>query len=107
MNKTLTGPMRLVALASILLIVFLNFEPTITDAATAGSEEIVNLEVTTEISISNPAGDVTMSPSIAGMTGGEANGSTTFTVKTNNLAGFDMKIKASTSRLLGSDRRHS
>jgi tRNA threonylcarbamoyladenosine modification (KEOPS) complex Pcc1 subunit len=55
--------------------------------------------VTSEITISAPA-NVIMSPSIAGMTGGTANGSATWTVKTNNAAGFIMKIKASTSPAL-------
>jgi hypothetical protein len=55
--------------------------------------------VTSEITISAP-GNVIMSPAISGMTGGTANGGATWNVKTNNAAGFIMKIKASTSPAL-------
>jgi hypothetical protein len=66
-----------------------------------GNNSVINVTqiVTSEITISAPA-NVIMSPAIAGMTGGTANGSATWTVKTNNAAGFIMKIKASTSPAL-------
>jgi hypothetical protein len=60
---------------------------------------LVTQVVSSEITISNPA-NVIMSPAIAGMTGGTANGGATWTVKTNNAAGFIMKIKASTGPAL-------
>jgi hypothetical protein len=41
--------------------------------------------------------DVVMSPSIGGVTGGTSNGSTTFTVITDNPAGYMVTIKASSS----------
>jgi hypothetical protein len=67
----------------------------------SSNNSVINVTqiVTSEITISAPA-NVIMSPAIAGMTGGTANGSATWTVKTNNAAGFIMKIKASTTPAL-------
>ena len=49
-----------------------------------------------------PAGNVTMSPSIGGVSGGVANGSTNFTVTTDDMAGYVVTIVASTSPALQS-----
>lgn len=46
--------------------------------------------------------DVTMSPAIGGITGGTSNGSTNFTVTTDNPAGYTVTIKASTTPALQS-----
>jgi len=43
------------------------------------------------------ATNVTMSPSLGGVTGGSANGSTTVTVTTDSAAGYQLNLKASTS----------
>jgi len=48
------------------------------------------------IAISSPA-DVTMTPAIGGVSGGTGNGSTSWTVITDNPAGYTLSIKASTS----------
>lgn len=53
----------------------------------------VNLYVT-------PASNVTMSPSIPGLTGGTSNGQTSLTVSTDNPAGYETKIKADNSPAL-------
>jgi hypothetical protein len=47
-----------------------------------------------------PGSDVIMSPSIAGITGGTANGSSTFTVISDNDPGYMVTIKASSSPAL-------
>lgn len=44
--------------------------------------------------------DVTLSPSIGGVTGGTANGSTVVTVTTDSAAGYELTIKASSSPAL-------
>lgn len=49
-----------------------------------------------------PASDVTMSPAIGGITGGVSNGSTNFTVTTDNPAGYTVAIKASSTPALQS-----
>ena len=43
------------------------------------------------------AASVVMSPSLGGVTGGTANGSTTVTVTTDSAAGYQLNLKASTS----------
>lgn len=55
--------------------------------------------VTSFISMSAPA-DVIMTPSIPGVTGGVANGSTTVTVTTDSGAGYQLNIEASESPAL-------
>lgn len=52
------------------------------------------------ISISVSPSAITMSPSIGGLTGGVSNGSTTVTVITDNLAGYQLQLKATTSPAL-------
>lgn len=49
-----------------------------------------------------PAGNVTMSPSIGGLSGGISNGSTSFTVITDNSAGYQVTLESSTSPALQS-----
>lgn len=58
----------------------------------AGYQQMVN----NFISMTAP-GNVTMSPSIGGVTGGTSNGSTTVTVTTDSSAGYELSISASQS----------
>ena len=55
----------------------------------------------TYISMTSVA-DVTLTPAIGGVTGGTANGSTTVTVTTDSVAGYELSIKASSSPALSS-----
>lgn len=57
---------------------------------------VVSQSVTSEISITQPS-NVTLSPSLPGVTGGTASGTATWTVTTNNNAGFTMTLIASSS----------
>jgi len=105
--KTLKLLKQALILSLIAFLVLLNFyfafesgqANAVTDTA------VVTQEVTEEISISSPA-DISLSPSIPGMTGNAGNpstGSLTWNVKTNNSAGFNMKIHASTDPALQLD----
>jgi hypothetical protein len=93
----------LLATGLIFTLSFMFFEPELAKGAT--DEIVVAQSVTSEITISSPA-DVTMSPSIPGMTGNAGSpstGSVTWTVTTNDTAGFNMTLAASTSPALKLD----
>jgi len=96
-NQAAKKAIRFISLSGVAFFFYLNFESTIVDAAS--DQIIVTQDVSAEISITAPA-DVTMSPSIAGISGGTGDGTATWTVITGNSTGFNMKIKASTSPAL-------
>lgn len=70
----------------------------------AGYQAMESDGVSVSISLSSPS-NITMSPSIDGTTGGESDGSATWTVTTNNLTGYSLSVKAATNPALksGSD----
>ena len=74
---------------------FVMAEPTLGRAIE--DQFTVSQTVTGEISFSTTAVDVTMSPSLGGITGGTSNGTTTVVVLTNDSAGYTMTVKASSS----------
>ena len=59
--------------------------------------------ITAEISFQTPATDIVMSGSLAGITGGTSNGGTQVNVLTNNILGYTMTIKASSSPAMQGD----
>lgn len=79
-----------VALVSLMAI-----EPAITRAIT--DDFTVSQSVTAEIAFSSNAADVTLGPSIPGLSGGTANGETDVRIKTNNPAGYNLGISFSTT----------
>lgn len=79
-----------------LLGTYFMFEPAITHSQVY-DQFTISQAVTAEISFLAPTADVTMSPSIPGLTGGSAAGSAQIRVYTNNGAGFNMTIQASSS----------
>lgn len=74
---------------------FVVYEPQISRAI--ADDFTVSQTVTSEIAFSTAAADVTMSPSLGGVTGGTSNGTTTVIVTTNDLSGYTMTIAASSS----------
>jgi hypothetical protein len=76
-------------------LMFLVIEPTVSNAIE--DQFTVTQSVTAEISFLTPSADITMSPSIAGLTGGTSNGSTYVRVLTNNATGYSMTLTASSS----------
>jgi hypothetical protein len=74
---------------------FTFIEPAVVDAV--DSQFRISQSVTSEISFLTPATDITMSPALAGVTGGTSNGSTQVVVLTNNAAGYHMTLTASSS----------
>ena len=91
--KILKKSILLVCSLALLTQVYLWAEPT--QAIEENSDQVVvTLNVETGITISDGA-DVTMSPSL-GITSDTSIGKTTWTVKTNNVAGYNLNVKAST-----------
>jgi len=80
---------------SMFALVYVVLEPSISSAV--GSQFTETLSVTSEISFLTPASNITLSPAIAGLTGGEANGATQVVVLTNNASGYNMTLTASSS----------
>ncbi len=81
------------------LFMFIALEPSIIRAADAGDQFTISVGVTSEISFSTPATDITLT-SIPGITGGTSTGGTQVVVLTNNAAGYSMTLKASSSPAL-------
>lgn len=79
----------------IMALMFLVLEPTISNAIE--DQFLVTQSITSEISFITPTADITMSPALAGITGGTANGQTTVRVLTNNALGYNMTLTASSS----------
>lgn len=81
----------------ILALLFVVVEPAMSDAATASTQFTETLSVTSEISFLVSGSNLTLSPSLAGITGGTANGQTSVRVLTNNALGYSMTLTASSS----------
>ncbi len=76
---------------------FVTLEPTVGRAVSDTSGPFtISQSITAEIAFTTDAANVTMTPSIPGVTGGTAYGSTTVEVTTNNTTGYFMTIQFST-----------
>ncbi len=73
---------------------FAYVEPNITRGS--GQFEI-SQSITAEITFKVAPSDVTLSPSLGGLTGGTSNGGTQFVVMTNNTAGWTVTLTASST----------
>lgn len=90
-------------LVSLLIAGYFMLEPTIMNAGSSANDTFtVQQTIVGEISFVVAANDVTMSPSISGITGGTSNGTTTAVVRANNVTGYNMTIQfASTTAMPG------
>jgi hypothetical protein len=79
-------------------MLFVTFEPSLGFGAISYSDQFtVSQLVSEEMSIVTPPSDVTMSPTLGGLTGGTANGSTQVIVRTSNITGYNLTLEASSS----------
>lgn len=97
MKKIIKNLKTSVTALLMLALMFVVIEPAIGSAASVQSQMTETLTVTSEISFITPATSVVLSPSIAGITGGTAVGTSTVAVLTNNATGYNMTIMASSS----------
>ena len=82
---------------TLLCLMFAIVEPAVSIGATTTSQFTISQTVNAEIAFATPASNVTMSPSLGGITGGTANGATQVIVTTNSLGGYTMTLAASSS----------
>lgn len=75
---------------------FILFEPAVSLGQSSEQFEIA-LTITDEITFLTAPSNVTLSPSLSGITGGTANGATQMVVSTNNPTGYNMTLTASSS----------
>ena len=82
----------------LLILAFLTFEPAMSLGATTDQRQFtVSQTISKEVSITSSPSNVTMSPSLGGLSGGTANGETQFAVLTNSLTGYTLTIQASST----------
>jgi len=97
-NIIITSVRQGFALCLALIGLFVVFEPTIgVGATTATSQFTISQTVNAEVSFSTLASNVTLAPSLGGLTGGDATGTTQVVVVTNDHSGYQMTITASSS----------
>ena len=96
-DKLLYGGAILAVFLAIILVGFPMIEPSLVTGAATSTQFTVTQTVTSEISFAEEPADVTMSPSLGGITGGNSYGSTTVRVVTNDSAGFNMTLIASST----------
>lgn len=100
LSESLTFARQSIAFALIatlgLLSMYVMVEPTMIRSQVY-DQFVTSQTITAEISFVGTANNVTMSPSIPGLTGGTANGDTNVRVYTNNSGGYAMTMTASSS----------
>jgi hypothetical protein len=76
------------------ILLFMAAEPSVSRGASASTTDTFTIrqQITDEISFVVPATDVTMVGTIAGVTGGQATGSTQFAVRSNSNSGYTVDI---------------
>ena len=92
-----------VAFGLIALSAHVLLEPIFQETYAATSQFTTTQTITSEISFLTAPSNITMSPAIAGLTGGAATGSTQVVIYTNNSTGYLMTITASGSPSMRAD----
>lgn len=99
-NPTINAIVASFLTVTVLTVSYFFFEPMMALGAGATDSFTVTQEVTSEIAFSTTANDVTMTPTLQGLTGGNAFGTSTVLVNTNNPTGYNMTIKFATTTAL-------
>ena len=98
MKKLLSSLNYAVLGLGVLSMMFVTFEPAISLGATSDQRQFtISQTVSKEVAFSTSPSNVTMSPSLGGLTGGTSTGETQFVVTTNSLTGYSVTIIASST----------
>ena len=81
----------------VLTLAFTAVEPAVSFGASVQSQFTISQQVSAEVAFATLASNVSMSPTLGGITGGTANGQTQVVVTTNDLLGYNMTIQASST----------
>lgn len=90
---------------SVMAASYFVFEPVVASAIT--DTFTVEQQVTSEISFKTAPNDVTMTPSLQGLTGGTAYGTSTVAITTNNPTGYIMSISFATTTAMQGENLNS
>ncbi len=97
-NPTIAASVATVVTVAVLAATYFMFEPVV--AYGIGDTFTVEQQITSEIAFKTAPNDVTMTPSIQGITGGNAFGTSTVAINTNNPTGYNMTIAFATTTAL-------
>lgn len=94
-NPAISALVASATLIALLTVSYFVFEPMVSYGAT--SSFTVTQQVTSELSFKTAPNNVTMTPSIPGLTGGTSHGTSTFNITTNNATGYNVTIQFSST----------
>lgn len=94
-NPVISALIATAVMVPLVVGMFLTLEPTVTIGQT--EDFTVRQQVTQEIAFTVAPQNVTMDQAIQGVTGGTANGSSTFEITTNNTAGYTVTVAFASS----------
>jgi len=94
-NPTINALVASILTVAVLLTSYFFFEPLVAHGIT--DTFTVQQQITSEISWRTLANDVTMTPSLPGLSSGNSFGTTTVAVNTNNPTGYNMTIRFATT----------
>jgi len=98
LNKNIRESLSALLISSLIVPVgFAYLEPSITRSQSPESQFEVTQSITAEITFKSAPSDVTLSPSLGGLTGGTSNGETQFVVMTNNTDGWTVTLTSSST----------
>lgn len=94
-NPAISAIVASATLIALISVSYFLFEPMISYGAT--DSFTITQQVTSELSFKTAPNNVTMTPSIPGLTGGTALGTSTFNIATNNPTGYNVTIQFSST----------
>lgn len=101
-NPTVNATIASLMVVALLAVTYFVFEPMVS-LADSTSTFTVKEQITSEIAFQTAANNVVMTPSIQGLTGGNAFGTSTFVINTNNAGGYHVDLTFSSTTAMHGD----